>query len=107
MNRDIVNIVDITSEFEGTPWVNYQCDQYMGVDGARYEVIEHPTLVDALGIMPLGGHGESKGIRPTDPDEAGTSKVPGTSKGPLDDLFADLHWEDKTKETRGKSKVTQ
>ena len=33
--------------------VNYQGDQYMGTDGARYVVTKYPDLVDALGILQI------------------------------------------------------
>ena len=37
--------------FNETPMVNYQGDQYMGTDGARYVVTKYPDLVDALGVL--------------------------------------------------------
>ena len=37
--------------FNETPMVNYQGDQYMGTDEARYVVTKYPDLVDALGVL--------------------------------------------------------
>ena len=102
MNRYVVKIADIPSKLEGTPLVNYQGDQYMGIDGARYEVTEHPTLVDDLGIYPTSGHGESTGPDPSEPNQEGTYKTPSMSKESFDALFADLHWEHSTGVTKKK-----
>lgn len=45
-----------------------------------------------------------------DPKKAGTSRCPRLSKGPLDDVFVDLHWKRDimdTKDTKGKTKCSE
>lgn len=54
MGRYVVKKGDILSVFNKAPWVNYQEDLYMGVDGAFYEVTKHLELVDVMGVLASG-----------------------------------------------------
>ena len=43
MQRQVYKTADCPNPFEKAPRVNYQGDMYVGEDGARYEVTDHPT----------------------------------------------------------------
>ena len=51
MQRQVYKTAECPTPFEQSPWVNYQGDMYVGEDGARYEVTEHPHLVNAAGSL--------------------------------------------------------
>ena len=46
MSKLVVKIEEIPMAFKETPWVNYQCDLYMGQGGERYMVTNDPKNVD-------------------------------------------------------------
>ena len=51
LGRYMFKSAEHRTPFNETPMVNSQGDQYMGTDGARYEVTKYPDLVDALGVL--------------------------------------------------------
>ena len=51
MQRQVYKTADCPTPFEKAPWVNYQGDMYVGEDGARYEVTNHPHKVDGTGYL--------------------------------------------------------
>ena len=53
LNRYAVKIEDHASNFDPSPWVNYQEDRYMGRDVVMYLIVENPDEIDNLGnIVP-------------------------------------------------------
>ena len=41
-----IKIEDCHTKFDLAPWVNYQGDCYMGRDGATYQIVDNPDVVD-------------------------------------------------------------
>ena len=48
-NRFLIKIKDHPTDFNATPFVNYQGDRYIGPQGEMYLVVEDPDAVDSLG----------------------------------------------------------
>ena len=46
----LVKLEDVTTPFEAKPFVNFQEDSYMSVDGARYLYTEEPWSINNLGV---------------------------------------------------------
>ena len=83
------NLADCPTPFEKSPWVNYQGDMYVGDDGARYEVMELPHMVDATGLLHPHTSDEAdiflrRGMGPEPQTTSMGSKGPGTSANPFD-----------------------
>ena len=89
MQRQVYKTADCPTPFEKAPWVNYQGDMYVGEDGARYEVTDHPHKVDATGYLLTDMNDVEdislrRGIGPNLPTTSRGSKGPGTSTNPFD-----------------------
>ena len=62
MNCFLDKVEDHISDFDATPFVNYQGDCYMGKDGVMYLVVEDFIMVDVLGnVVPKELHHGDKG----------------------------------------------
>ena len=57
-NWFLIKIEDHHTEFEATPFVNYQGDRYIGQQGEMYLVVENQDIIDNLG-----------GVQTTEPHE--------------------------------------
>ena len=51
LNRYAFKTAEHLTPFELSPLVNYQGDQYVGRDGARYQVTQNPHSIDPYGIL--------------------------------------------------------
>ena len=48
-HRFLVKIEDHPTEFNASPFVNYQGDRYIGPQGEMYQVVDDPDAIDSLG----------------------------------------------------------
>ena len=89
MQRQVYKTADCPTPFEKAPWVNYQGDMYVGEDGTRYKVTDHPHKVDATGYLltdmnDVEDISQRRGIGPNLPTASRGFKGPGTSTNPFD-----------------------
>ena len=70
MRQYVVKIAGTRSVHDRMPWVTYQYDMYIGIDGSHYEVIKHPNYVDILGTLLSSGHAKPMEERSTQHKQA-------------------------------------
>ena len=96
MQRQVYKTTDCQTPFKKAPWVNYQGDMYVGEDGARYKVTDHPDKVDATGFLHTdindgGDISLRRGIGPDPPATSRGLRGLGTSTNPFDVIDTNAH----------------
>lgn len=101
-----VKLADARTPFEAKPWVNYQGDSYMGMQGERYLFTKEPWDVDNLGCT-TGNHRANQranqpGTSAHNP-KAPEGKIPSDSDAWFEDLWKDANLPSESKKEQKNS----